>query len=482
MSVQDTLRRLLCWLAVGIRLLAGQSDPRLLNDREMAQAPDFLAPAEYRLPAEWEETEYLLLAWVQYTPVLREIVRYAQEECTVVVLCTDSAAVRQYLAEGQVPADRVRLLPVPVNSVWIRDYGPATVFRQPEGTRYLMDWVYNRPRPLDDAAPAWIAAGLQIPLLDATRPPDDLVLIGGNLLSDGIGTAFSSNLTLSENGAGSAFTPQPKTEAQIDRLLARHLGIRRYIRLPELPFDGIHHLDMHFRLLDEETLLVGEYPPGVADGPQIEANLQQLLSQHGSPFGTPYRVVRIPMPPDHGAYPDTWWADYRTYTNAVLINRTLLMPLYEPKYDSAALAVWRRQLPGYRIIGIDCNQIIEAGGALRCITLTIPIEDPLQIVHQPLRQADGGQAAAWIRHRSGIRQAWLHAAWQPEGPFTAIPMQPSGTQPQQWTAPLPQPPPEAHTLYYYLEAESYSGRRTARPLPGAAGPWRVPIGHPGISR
>jgi len=35
-------------------------------------------------------------------------------------------------------------------------------------------------------------------------------------------------------------------------------------------------LDMHMKLLDEETLLVGQYPGRVADGPQIEANLQYV--------------------------------------------------------------------------------------------------------------------------------------------------------------------------------------------------------------
>ena len=43
-------------------------------------------------------------------------------------------------------------------------------------------------------------------------------------------------------------------------------------------YDGIHHIDMHMKLLDESTLLVSEYPTGVADGPQIEANLQYVLS------------------------------------------------------------------------------------------------------------------------------------------------------------------------------------------------------------
>ena len=53
----------------------------------------------------------------------------------------------------------------------------------------------------------------------------------------------------------------------------KFLGVDRYIKMNTLPYDQIHHIDMHMKLLDEETLLVGQYPPGIADGPQIEANL-----------------------------------------------------------------------------------------------------------------------------------------------------------------------------------------------------------------
>jgi hypothetical protein len=88
-----------------------------------------------------------------------------------------------------------------------------------------------------------------------------------------------------------------KTEAEIDTIMKKYLGINRYIKMETLPYDVIHHIDMHMKLLNEETLLVGEYPPGVADGPQIEANLQYILNN----FQTCYPCRRInsggiPMP------------------------------------------------------------------------------------------------------------------------------------------------------------------------------------------
>jgi hypothetical protein len=88
---------------------------------------------------------------------------------------------------------------------------------------------------------------------------------GGNNLQNGTGILFSSNLVLDENPG--------KTEAEIDTIAKTFLGINQYVKFPTLPFDGIHHLDMHMRVIDEETIVIGEYPEGVSDGPQIEANI-----------------------------------------------------------------------------------------------------------------------------------------------------------------------------------------------------------------
>ena len=66
-------------------------------------------------------------------------------------------------------------------------------------------------------------------------------------------------------------------------------------------------------------MIVGEYPQGVADGPQIEANLQYVLNNFTTPFGNPYNVIRVPMPPDfNGTYPSNF-GDYRTYANALIV-------------------------------------------------------------------------------------------------------------------------------------------------------------------
>ena len=209
-------------------------------------------------------------------------------------------------------------------------------------------------------------------------------------MTDGLGTGFSSKLVLDENDNG-LYNITDKSATQVDSIMLQFMGIHRYIKMDNLPYDIIHHIDMHMKLLDEQTLLVGQYPDSVnADRQQIEANLQYILQHYLTPFGTPYKVVRIPMPPDElGRYPDQN-GYYRTYTNAVFVNKTLLVPTYDVQYDSTALRILQDALPGYKIVGIGCQCIDPFQWGYPLYSKAIGTSDPMLIVHQPL---EDGQAA-----------------------------------------------------------------------------------------
>lgn len=441
-------------------------------------------PPEFpvRTMAEWEEVEYLVVAWNQYQTVLREIVRYGREECKVIVVCRDSLHVKRFLKWGNVPLSNIIFIESPVNSVWVRDYAATSVYSGEVDSLLQVEWIYNRPRPYDDQIPIKISEFLNIPLYTTKDPPFDLVHTGGNFMTDGMGTAFSSRLVLSENSAAGNFNPSIKNEVDIDHLMFRFMGIDRYIKMPVLPYDGIHHIDMHMKLLDEETLLVGEYPEGIADGPQIENNLHELMGTYSNGFGFPYDIVRIPMPPHKGFYPDTWWANYRTYTNAVFVNRTVLVPVYEEKYDTTALRIMRENLPGYRVVGINCNEIIKSGGALHCITQTVGVKDPLLIRHRKLRDTYSSgfphQINAYIQHKTGILRASIFYSTDSTLNFQEIPLEETLPEKGIWTGSIP-PQPQGTKIYYYIRAISRSGKVMTRPMTAPKGYWKFSIIPPG---
>lgn len=475
---------------------SGNPLPKGLTQEEMSLIPAYRASRSsaatgYTTPptfpvrtmAEWEEIEYLVVNYRDWESTVREIIRYAVDEVDVLVVTSDSNDVKGDLTSAGIPLARVHFLQTPSNSIWIRDYGANTVYRNEVDSLKLVEWIYNRPRPLDDQVPIAYADYLGVDLYSTTNTPYDLVHTGGNFHIDGFGTAFSSELVLDENAAGGQFNPSNKTEAEIDSLLKDFMGIDRYIKMPVLPYDAIHHIDMHMRLVDEQTLLVGEYPIGVADGPQIEANLQYVLNNFNSVWGTPYKVIRLQMPPDfNGAYPDAtpWWnaGDYRTYTNSVILNKTVLVPIYEQQYDTTALRIIGEAMPGYKIQGIDCNSIISASGALHCITRAVGAREPLLIAHQGLEDTQDDQnpylVDAWIKHVSGISSANLHYTTDTAMGYTSVPMALTNAATDTWSGSIPAQSIGSE-VFYYVEAIANSGKVQVRPMPAPEGFWNFEV-------
>lgn len=435
-----------------------------------------------RCAAEWEEVQTLVITWTgQYNLIQSQIVDAAQEECRVLIACSDSNSVKSTLLGNGVPDFNLEFIEVPYNSIWIRDYGPNTMYRNDVDSLFVVDWIYNRPRPDDDVMPEQHALWHNIPIYTTTSAPSDLVNTGGNWMSDGHGTAFASELVLEENEAGNPYFVTAKTEADVDTIMANFMGISRYIKMPVLPYDDIHHIDMHMKLLDEQTLLVSKYPAGVADGPQIEANIQYVLANHNSMFGTPYKVVWITVPPSTGGnYPDNG-GYYRTYANNVFINKTVLVPTYREEYDTAAFNVLQDALPGYNIVGIDVDNsgqnLISLSGAIHCITHTIGVDDPLLITHQSLEDTYETvvpyQISAEIQHKSGITNATLYYTTTLGGAYTSVAMTYSGSG-NTWNSAIPAQPVGTN-IYYYIEANATNGKIGVRPIVAPTGYWHFYI-------
>lgn len=429
-------------------------------------------PSSVRTMAEWEEVQALIITWTTAPETLTEIVRHAVHECKVLIVTDNPISVINHLQNENIPLDNIDLLNQAFNSVWVRDYGPWTVYGNDIESNQMIDWIYNRPeRVADDTIPRSISAYFELDHYEAIQSPLDWIHAGGNHLTDGTGTAFSSSLVLDENPSKSVST--------LDSIAKVYLGIDQYHKLQKLPFDGIHHLDMHMRFLDEETLLIGQYPEGVADGPQIEKNIQQILSTLTAPSGQPYQIIRIPMPEDQfGNFPDEEsfapcrnalreYGCLRTYTNSLFINNMILVPIYDHPLDELALSIYEEQLPGYNVVGINCNEIIPRVGALHCITKLVGSDDPLWIAHSRFRDTYHNSAnypvTATIKHKTGINRAQLYYRLVGQIDYQIVEMQLINDSEDLWLANIPGQA-EGSSIQYFIEAESNSEKIQRRPM------------------
>lgn len=422
---------------------------------------------EVRPMAEWEEIDAITITWVDYPEALSQIVKYAQDECKVYINCKSAGEVKHQLDLFQVTInDNVIFLEnQDFDSSWIRDYGPNSAYLNDVDSLIFVDWVYNREeRVFDDILPEDLATQLNVPLFQTTEGEFHLTATGGNFMSDGIGNGFSSRLIMHEN--------LDKSEVEIDEVMHDFLGIENYVKFDTLQYDGIHHIDMHMKMLDEERFIFGEFPEGVADYDIIEANIEHLLATQLNAFGEPYEIIRIPMPPnvDNSYAGDSeGLGHFKTYTNALFINKTILVPLYQREYDEVALDIWEETMPGYNIVGIDCNIMIEAFSAIHCVTKEIGSRDPLRIVLQRLKNQrvpdpEGYTLEAKVQHRSGISGANLFYRAQGEQLYQRLQMTLVDAKTDMYRATIPDFVDQG-AIEYYVQGIANNGKVINRPQP-----------------
>lgn len=429
--------------------------------------------SEIRTPGQWEEVQAVCITWTGFPSIHRQLVAAIQQECEVWIVCSDSNAVKSNITSNGGSLSNTKYIQKGFNSIWMRDYGPNSVYLEGVDSLVFVDWIYNRPRPLDNVLPIEIGDLMNIPVYSMSTTPFDLVHTGGNFMADGFGRGFSSYLVDEENDPGSTYTVSGHNSAAVSNLMNMYQGIDTYVKMTTLPYDDIHHIDMHMKLMNEEVLLVGQFPAGSSDGPQIELNLQAIQDNYTSVFGTPFKIVRIPMPPStSGAYAPS--ASYRTYANNVIVNKTVIVPTYRTEYDTTALRILQEIMPGYNIVGIDVDNssanLISQGGALHCITKEVATDDPLLISHQNLSDTDDDQNAygvnALIRHKSGINNATLYYKTDLAGAYTSLPM--TFVNGYNWTASIPSQSVGTR-VYYYIQAEANSGKQQVRPMTAPLG-------------
>jgi hypothetical protein len=238
-------------------------------------------------------------------------------------------------------------------------------------------------------------------------------------------------------------------------------------------FDVISHIDMHMKLLDEETFLIGQYPVNVADYAVIENNVNYLRTLLNC-YGRPYRIIRIPMPPDvNGNYPPN--SNYLTYLNSAIVNKTVLVPIYSLPTDAEALQIYRDAMPGYTVVGYDCNSIIGAFGAIHCIVKEVGVREPVHIAHARLANTSDTtsdyRVEATIAARSGIDTVQVFWRTDTTASFNVFPLADSGGT---YTGYIPRQA-FGTSVWYYVSTTTGSGRSATKPLVGSRGPYRFDV-------
>ncbi|WP_182866996.1 agmatine deiminase family protein [Rhodopirellula sp. JC639] len=315
------------------------------------------------MAGEFERQASFALAWCSFDWTERIVTRIAKHLCEhadLVIVADNPDSLKRAgrsLAEAGVDLNRVDFRMLETEVPWFRDCGPIAS-RSPSGQSIWFDSQLTRRntdfRPICDSLPERIV-NLATTLISRTP----LRVEGGMLASNGRGLTITSQAMLQKN-AEYGFSAQAITDE-----LKRITGATELVVVPSLESEPTAHVDMFLTFVAPDTVVVGQYSDAGDPNADVLDEVAKQLAEvvHD---GQRLRVHRVPMPPrtdDH----------FRTYTNVVFGNGTLLVPSYtgHERLEAEVRQTYQTLLPDWEIAFIDCTRVIELDGALHCLVANL---------------------------------------------------------------------------------------------------------------
>lgn len=362
-------------------------------------------PVNPRMAAQWEDAVGVGIAWDYYNVgnsqgnkfgIPDGLIVELSQTTTVFIACdTDQqTACTNYLSGIGATLANCKFVNFPTNTYWTRDWGPWHIFHGDSRGREmsLVDFDYNRPRPLDDAAAGYINTYIEANYptnYDNTLFKAPIIHTGGNIMTDGNGAAMSTNLVRDDNDGDPVYDYTPVTafnytDAQIAAIMKEFLGIDNYMIFqdPDTNLNTtVDHMDCWSKLLDVDIVMI-QRVPDTADEYQLTENAATDWATRASSYGEhfPYRIHRVDeIPGTNGT----------NYTNCFIHNRKIYIPHYGgdlTDMDAAAKAAYEAAMPQYEVEGYiaKASDPWLHSDAIHCRINTIWDAEMVHIWHHPL--------------------------------------------------------------------------------------------------
>lgn len=395
-------------------------------------------PEQPRFVAEWEPAKGSIIRYPLGLPYSLLIDLSNNGLLYVVVSSSLQATCNSALSTNGINMANVRYIITNNDSYWIRDYGPWTIM-EGNNNMQMVDFIYNRPRPNDDAVPSAIANYMGVNLYQM-----NITHTGGNIMTDGQGKAMSTNLVLTENSSLS--------QSAITDMFNTYMGITDYQLYPDPNNTYINHIDCWAKLLDVDKVLIRSVPTNHSQYNAIEAVVTQWQTKLSS-YGTPYKIYRVNTPNDE------------PYTNSFIFNKYIYVPLMGTANDAAALLAYQNAMPGYTITGYSYSNF-ESTDAIHCRVNTIFDNQMISVQHIPPVPSAVSQTLTFdvnIAHTNALNQNGTFISWKTgkNGIWqnSYLSLQSKGNWLTNLTAPV-----IGDTLFYWISATDITNRNVTLPL------------------
>ena len=313
-----------------------------------------------RVAAEWEPAIGTIVVWPLDLPH-QLIIELAKDAKLYVMVPNDEEIViaKEWLTKWNIDLNQVEFIVSAqgLDSWWARDWGAFAVFDS-IGTMRLADGQYKYSTPVstigcndsleflftekdevtgkskivltidDDDTPLDIAQYMGYGRIDLP-----FTYTGGNVFMDGRKTSLSTCIIKNENNYIGV------SEDEFIEKVRQDLGIEKYNFISNFEISGIQHIDCYLNMLENNRLIVMQ-PPADHELYQIyEDIVNNELSQLRNADGEPYEIIRL----NTARYTEERLA---AYSNSLIINKNVYVPLFGIAQDSIALVQWQDAMPG----------------------------------------------------------------------------------------------------------------------------------------
>ncbi|WP_394559295.1 agmatine/peptidylarginine deiminase [Aquipseudomonas alcaligenes] len=286
----------------------------------------------------------------------------------VTVLCRSNQLTQ---AKQKCGTTNIKFLTMPLDDVWVRDYGGCFVV-DGQGGRGLVDFNFNGWGGKQRSSNDTMVADTLSYELDASYVGSQLVGEGGGIEVDGHGTAIMTESCWVNSNRNPGMS-----KAQIEAELKANLGLRKIIWLPGIKGKDITdaHVDFYARFVKPGVVIANlDNDPKSYDYAVTRTHLN-ILKAATDADGRKLVVHTLPPPlkKRSNVYTQNNPDFAPGYINYLPINGAVIAPQFgDAAADKYCKDLLTQLYPGRVIVQVNIDPIAAGGGGIHCVTKNMP--------------------------------------------------------------------------------------------------------------
>lgn len=281
----------------------------------------------------------------------------------------------------------VEIIPAEYDDIWARDIGPSFVKTNHGMT--CVDWRFNAwggkkegsyyPWDKDDMFALFASSYLGLESIRAS-----IVVEGGGIITDGVGTIFTTRSVLMNRNRNPF-----KKQSEIEKQLLKCTGAKRIVWLDQgLAMDETNgHIDNVLSVISTRDICLAWTDDKSNTNYKRLHKIYRMLGGMKNLTGELYKIHRIPLPDmlymteeeEKSLRKDENALERKagdllpaTYLNFYMLNGAVLIPSFGCETDTVVLKIFKELFPDREVVQVYSREPLLGGGGIHCLLHEVP--------------------------------------------------------------------------------------------------------------